>query len=132
MTSKSSGSIPRGQLPVGAGPSGLPLQDLISARTGATSLYVGQQWLQPGEMVPRHDHPVEEALIFLRGSGEATLGDQTLSITAGGSLLVPPLIPHGFRCTGDEPLHLLIIFPVPHFARTTPVIDPDSESDQRS
>lgn len=99
-------------------PSGLPSQHLVTEREGATGCFVGQQWLQPGEAVRRHTHPVEEALTFLAGEGEATVGAETLPISAGISLFVPPGVVHGFRCTAGT-LRVLIVFPVPRFAETT-------------
>ena len=106
--------------PIVPSPSGLPSQHLVTARDGAEHLFVGQQWLQPGERVLLHTHPVEEVLTFLSGSGEATLGDETVSISPGTSLYVPPSEVHGFRCT-EGTLHVFIVFPVPHFAETTMV-----------
>ena len=101
-----------------ASPSGLPTQHLISARDGAERLFVAQQWLQPGDRVLLHTHPVEEAVTFLSGSGEATLGDQTVLIGEGLSLYIPAGEVHGFHCT-EGTLHVLVVFPVPEFAETT-------------
>jgi quercetin dioxygenase-like cupin family protein len=105
-------------LPIVPSPSGLPSQHLISARDGAERIFVAQQWLQPGERVLPHTHPVEEALTFLSGSGEATLGDETVAIGAGTSLYIPAGVVHGFHCT-EERLHVLVVFPGAEFAETT-------------
>ena len=111
--------IDHAEVPVVPSPSGLPSQHLVSARDGATSLFVGQQWLQPGDRVLPHTHAVEEALTFLSGEGEATLGDERVPIGAGVSLYVPPGLVHGFRCTGMDRLHVIVVFPEPQFAETT-------------
>jgi quercetin dioxygenase-like cupin family protein len=111
--------IVHAEVPIEPSPSGLPMQRLITAEVGATSLYVGQQWLEPGQRVLLHHHPIEEALTFLAGTGEATLGDETVPIGAGVSLFIPPDIVHGFRATGTETLHLMVAFPAPAFAETT-------------
>lgn len=100
-------------------PSGLPTQHLVAARDGATAIFVGQQWLRPGDRVLLHIHPVEEALVFLAGEGEATLGDERVPIGAGVSLYVPPGLVHGFQCTGPETLHVIVVFPGARFAETT-------------
>lgn len=105
-------------VPVVPSPSGLPTQHLVSARDGAQHLFVAQQWLQPGERVLLHTHLVEEAVTFLSGSGEATLGEATVPIGAGISLYIPAGVIHGFHCTEDV-LHVLVVFPVPEFAETT-------------
>jgi quercetin dioxygenase-like cupin family protein len=114
--------IEHASLPIVPSPSGLPTQHLISARAGAQGLFVAQQWLQPGEHVLLHTHPVEEALTFLAGRGEATLGAETVPIGAGVSLYIPPGVVHGFRCT-EGTLHVMVAFPTPEFAETNIVED---------
>jgi quercetin dioxygenase-like cupin family protein len=107
------------ELPIIPSPSGLPSQHIVTERSGATSLFLGQQWLRPGDRVLLHTHPVEEALMFLAGSGEATLGEEVVPIGAGVSLYIPPGLVHGFRNTGEDELHVVVVFPVPRFAETT-------------
>src|SRR5215212_8688924 len=110
--------IDHASVPIVASPSGLPTQHLVSARDGAKGLFVAQQWLLPGDRVLLHTHPVEEAITFLSGSGEATLGEETVPIGAGVSLYIPAGVVHGFHCTENR-LHVLVVFPVPEFAETT-------------
>jgi quercetin dioxygenase-like cupin family protein len=117
-------ALPRGRriehatVPVVASPSGLPSQHLVSARVGSENLFVAQQWLQPGDRVLLHMHPVEEAVVFLSGTGEATLGEETVPIGAGVSLFIPAGVVHGFHCT-EGTLHVLVVFPGAEFAETT-------------
>jgi putative monooxygenase len=110
------------QLPIVPSPSGLPSQHIVTNEVGSSSIFLGQQWLQPGDRVRLHTHPCEEAVMFLSGSGEATLGDETVAIAAGTSLFFPTGLVHGFRNTGNETMHVIIVFPVPYFAETT-IID---------
>lgn len=114
----SSRRIDHAAVPIVASPSGLPTQHLVSARDGAEQLFVGQQWLQPGDRVLLHTHPVEEAITFLSGSGEATLGEEAVPIGPGVSLYIPAGEVHGFRCT-EGTLHAIVVFGVPEFAATT-------------
>jgi len=114
--------IDHAAVPIELSPSGLPTQHLISSRNGAERLFVAQQWLQPGQRVLLHTHSVEEAITFLSGSGEATLGDQTVPIAAGVSLYIPAGIVHGFRCL-EGTLHVIVVFPVADFAETLIVED---------
>jgi quercetin dioxygenase-like cupin family protein len=107
-------------VPIVPSPSGLPSQHLVTGRDGAQQLFLGQQWLQPGDRVRLHTHPVEEVLTFLSGVGEATLGQETVPIGAGVSLYISPGEVHGFRCT-EGTLHVILVFPVPEFAETTMV-----------
>jgi quercetin dioxygenase-like cupin family protein/sulfur carrier protein ThiS len=110
--------VAHADLPIVPSPSGLPTQHIVGRETGAEQLFVGQQWLEPGERVFLHTHPCEEVLTFLAGSGEATLGDDVVPIAAGVSLFIPTGVLHGFRNTGSEQLHVMVIFPVPYFAET--------------
>jgi quercetin dioxygenase-like cupin family protein len=102
----------------------LPIQTLVDEAVGSGALYVGQQWLQPGQRVLLHTHPVEEVLTFLTGQGEATLGEQIITFAAETTLHIPAGIVHGFRNTGRDELRLLVIFPTPHFAETT-IVEPE-------
>jgi quercetin dioxygenase-like cupin family protein len=110
--------IVHADLPIVPSPSGLPSQHIVSSEMGAETIFVGQQWLEPGERVLLHTHPVEEALTFLAGSGEATLDEELVAIGPGVSLFIPPGVVHGFRNTGETTLHVLIVFQGPRFAAT--------------
>lgn len=104
--------------PIGRSPSNLPLQHLVDQSDGSTSLYLGQQWLQPGDRVLDHTHPCEEVLHFLAGEATVRLGEETTVHGAGDSVFVPTGVLHGFVNTGATELHVLVIFPVPYFAPT--------------
>jgi len=117
--------------PIFASPSGLPSQALIDASVGAENLYAGQQWLQPGESVRRHTHPVEEALVFLTGRGEASVGDERHAIGAGISLHIPAEVAHGFANTGDDVLTVMMLFPLATFAPTLFVEAVDADGGSR-
>lgn len=113
------GLVRHSELPIVPSPSGLPSQHIITEAIGASSLFLGQQWLQPGDEVFRHSHPCEEALMFLSGSGEATIDGERFVIVPGSSIFFPAGSIHGFRNTGDTQMHVIIVFPVPRFAETT-------------
>jgi quercetin dioxygenase-like cupin family protein len=115
--------IEHSAIPIVASPSGLPTQHLVSARDGAEGLFVAQQWLQPGDRVLLHTHPVEEAVTFLSGAGEATLGEETVPIGAGVSLYIPASVVHGFHCT-EGTLHVIVVFPISQFAETA-IVEPE-------
>ena len=104
--------------PVKASPSGLLTQYLAWRETGGTGLFVAQQWLGTGQRVFLHTHAVEEVLIFLAGSGTATLGEEEVPVGPGITLVVPAGIVHGFRNDAAATLHVLVVFPGDTFART--------------
>jgi len=103
---------------IGRSPSNLPLQHLVDESDGSTSLYLGQQWLQPGDRVLDHTHPCEEILHFLAGEAAVRLGCDHTVVGPGESVLIPTGTVHGFTNSGTEELHVLVIFPMPHFAPT--------------
>ena len=110
--------IVHAELPVVKSPSGLPTQHLVSSRVGSRALFVAQQWLQPGERVLLHTHPVEESLTFLSGEGEATLDSDVVTLGPGITLYVPPGVVHGFSCTSGQ-MHVLFVFSTHEFAETS-------------
>jgi mannose-6-phosphate isomerase-like protein (cupin superfamily) len=91
---------------------------LVDASDGSTQLYLGQQWLQPGERVLDHTHPCEEVLHFTKGNASLRLGEDIFDVTAGDSAHIPTGMLHGFSNTGNTELHLFVIFPRPVFAPT--------------
>lgn len=104
--------------PISRSPSNLPLQHLVDASDGSTQLYLGQQWLQPGERVLDHTHTCEEILHFLSGAATVRLGDERIDVSAGDSVHIPSELLHGFTNTGNTALHLFVVFPSPEFAPT--------------
>lgn len=104
-------------LPIVKSPSGLPTQHLVSSGIGSRGLFVAQQWLQPGERVLLHTHPVEESLTFLTGEGVASLGDDVVDIGPGVTLFVPPGVVHGFACTSGQ-MQVLFVFSTHELAET--------------
>ena len=115
--------IVHSERPIVPSPSGLPTQHLVCQETGSNDIFVGQQWLQPGDRVYRHDHPVEEALMFLSGTGEATLDDETVAIESGVSLHIPAGVLHGFTNTGTTTMHVIVVFSGNVFAPTD-IVEP--------
>lgn len=110
--------IRNADVPVDRSPSGLAIRHLVTGDRGSTELYAGEQWLEVGERVLPHTHPVEEVLIFTAGAGEVTLGGATSPVTAGVTVHIPVGEIHGFRNTGSGRLHVFVIFPGATFAQT--------------
>ena len=110
--------IEHDSVPVDRSPSGLAIRHLVAGDIGSSELYVGEQWLEPGERVLLHTHPVEEVLVFTGGSGEVSLGEETLPVGPGITIHIPAGEIHGFRNTGEGRLDVFVIFPSNTFART--------------
>jgi quercetin dioxygenase-like cupin family protein len=63
-----------------------------------------------GEGPPPHMHKAEEeAFYVLEGAVTVTIGDQTISGTAGSFVLIPRGTVHTFSKVGTEPAKLLVI-----------------------
>lgn len=103
----------------GRSPSGLALRHLVTRDVGSSDLYVGEQWLEQGETVLLHTHPVEEVLIFTDGRGEVQLEDERFPVEGGVTVHIPAGELHGFRNTTESALRVFVIFPASSFAETT-------------
>jgi quercetin dioxygenase-like cupin family protein len=85
-----------------------------AASTGATGLCIGEQWFQPGTGAPLHTHPgVEETITVLEGIGDFTVGEETIRLRVGQTILLPVDSVHGFENAGSGILHVLGIYNSP-------------------
>jgi quercetin dioxygenase-like cupin family protein len=82
----------------------------ISSLDGAASTSVVYFELEPGEHTGMHTDSAEEIVLILSGRAEATVGDETGELAAGGLGLVPALVPHDVRNVGDETLKVVGFF----------------------
>ena len=91
---------------------------LVDASRGSESLHVGHLTLSPGSSVTTHIHPdTEEAMVIVEGSLEAILGDETVTVGPGDTVLAPAGIKHGFVNRTQEAAKLLAVFPQTSFER---------------
>jgi quercetin dioxygenase-like cupin family protein len=67
----------------------------------------------PGDGIPLHTHPHDEAIVIEEGLAEVTLGDERRTVGAGAVVFIPAGKPHGTHNLGDEVLRLHAIFPSP-------------------
>lgn len=75
---------------------------------GVQGLLSGTATIDPGrEIHPPHRHIEEEFLMVLEGSGEWTVGDRSLTATAGDMLYAAAWDLHGIRNSGDQPLRFV-------------------------
>jgi mannose-6-phosphate isomerase-like protein (cupin superfamily) len=84
---------------------------IVHRGSGAGALTTRLVTIDPGVRTTPHWHKIEEAMMVLEGEGQAVLGDETLPIKAGETLLGPAGIRHGFINTGSAPLRLAVAFP---------------------
>lgn len=91
---------------------------IVDGDQGADSLSVGEVLLTPGGTAPTHFHPTEEAMVILEGELEAVLGEDTIKVSAGQTVLAPAGVKHGFTNRSDSPARVMAIFPTARIERT--------------
>jgi len=74
----------------------------FSAATGNESSAVVYFEIEPGRYLGTHTDSAEEILLILAGTVVASLGEETGRLAAGQAALIPAMVPHGLRNTGQE------------------------------
>jgi quercetin dioxygenase-like cupin family protein len=82
----------------------------ISSGTGTKSTTVVYFELEPGEHLGSHTDSAEEVLLIVSGSGEATIGEEEVAVRMGTLAVVPALVPHSVKNTGEETLRVVGFF----------------------
>jgi mannose-6-phosphate isomerase-like protein (cupin superfamily) len=88
---------------------------LVSAVTEASQLCIFEQYCEPGLGAPTHQHSVEEVLTVVAGEAEIWVGDETLRVRGGQSVVVPAGHWHGFKNVLDTTLHVRATIAAPVF-----------------
>jgi mannose-6-phosphate isomerase-like protein (cupin superfamily) len=73
---------------------------------------------EPGKGAALHTHPYEEIFIVQEGVVTFVVGTETLTVTGGHVVIVPPETPHKFTNTGTTPLRQLSIHPSKEIIQT--------------
>jgi quercetin dioxygenase-like cupin family protein len=66
--------------------------------------------IEPDHRLGTHTDSAEEILLFLEGTAEVTVGDESGRVSAGDMAVVPAMVPHGMRNVGDETLRVVGFF----------------------
>ncbi|MGH3144210.1 MAG: cupin domain-containing protein [Rubrobacter sp.] len=66
--------------------------------------------IEPGNRLGTHTDSAEEILLILAGTAEVSLGDERERLSVGEMALVPAMVPHALRNTGDETLRVVGFF----------------------
>jgi quercetin dioxygenase-like cupin family protein len=82
----------------------------FSSATGMAASAAVYIVLEPGGVLPEHTDSAEEWLLVLEGTVEATVGDQTVTLTEGQLAWVPAIAPHSAVNTSDSPVRILGFF----------------------
>jgi quercetin dioxygenase-like cupin family protein len=58
-----------------------------------------------------HVHPYPEVFVVDRGVARFTVGEEEHVVEAGHVVVVPAETPHGFKCHGEDELHVISVHP---------------------
>ena len=78
--------------------------------TGANASGSSLLEVPEGCHLARHTDSAEELIVVLAGDAEATIGEETARMSAGGMTLVPKDVPHEVRNAGEGPLRFLALY----------------------
>jgi transcriptional regulator with XRE-family HTH domain len=67
--------------------------------------------MPPGERTGMHAHPGDEHHIIVGGRVRFSQGDAVVEAGAGDYVLLDGTLPHDAESIGDQPAHLLIVYP---------------------
>ncbi|MGZ4201118.1 MAG: cupin domain-containing protein [Thermoleophilaceae bacterium] len=82
----------------------------MNAASGAEGSAIVYFELEPGKRLATHTDSAEEILYIVSGTAEAEVGDERGQVSAGDLALIPALVPHGLRNTGDETVRVVGFF----------------------
>jgi quercetin dioxygenase-like cupin family protein len=63
-----------------------------------------------GCRLPRHTDSAEETVVILAGAAELLVGDECVSLPAGGLAVIPESAPHEVRNEGEELLRFVALY----------------------
>ncbi len=72
------------------------------AATGNESSAVVYFEIEPGRYLGTHTDSAEEILFIMSGTVEATVGEETGTLTSGQAALIPAMEPHAVRNLGQQ------------------------------
>jgi quercetin dioxygenase-like cupin family protein len=72
-----------------------------------------RETIAPGDGIPLHQHPEEEAILIEEGTSHFRLGDETRDVEAGAVVSIPSLVPHGSHNNTDKDLRVTSFIPSP-------------------
>ncbi len=88
------------------------IQWLISKEQGAENYAMRLFTLEPGGIIPRHQHPWEHEIFVIKGRGVIGAGDEEREVIEGSFAYIPPDVPHWYRNTGDEEWKFICVIPI--------------------
>lgn len=66
---------------------------------------------RPGGGPPLHSHDTEEAQVLAEGHYRLLIGNRRFDVTGPATVRIPAGVPHTFVNPGDQPVHIVGVFP---------------------
>ena len=83
---------------------------------GASDFVMLYEDIPPGQGISPHHHPHSEEILFVhKGTGVASLGTRTTTVSEGATIFIPPNVRVSLRNIGTQPLGIVAIFSRPGF-----------------
>jgi transcriptional regulator with XRE-family HTH domain len=77
----------------------------------ARDIAIFEATIPAGQRTGFHEHPGDEHHIVLSGNVRVTQGEAVVEASAGDYVLLDGTLPHDVEILGDEPAHMLIVYP---------------------
>ena len=90
---------------------GLQKGVLLGDEDGTPNFDMRRFILQPGARVPRHTNEVEHEQFVIEGTYQVGIGEETHTVAAGDSLLIPAGVEHWYRNDSDDRGSFLCVVP---------------------
>lgn len=75
---------------------------VLMKKLGSGSKMSVLHWdMEPGSVVPMHQHPHEQFGYVIKGGFEMLIGDEKATLTAGDCYFIPGNTPHTFTAVGQ-------------------------------
>jgi quercetin dioxygenase-like cupin family protein len=92
--------------------SGASIQELLGRAEGAKTFHTRLVSIEPGGWIAKHLHDeIEHHQVVIEGELKVTLDGETYLVRAGGVLLIPAGVLHGYRNEGATPARFLSTIP---------------------
>jgi quercetin dioxygenase-like cupin family protein len=103
----------RREIPSLTGTKECTVQWLIAKEQGAQHYAMRLFTLEPGGIIPLHEHEITEHEIFIvQGTGILDDGKKQLPVRPGDSIFIQPGEKHSFENTANKPMQFICVVPL--------------------
>lgn len=95
------------------GSRGAAIQWLLAGKEGVPHFYMRLVTVEPGGVIPLHNHEVIHEMYILKGKGAVLHPDGETPVEEGNFVYMPSNEVHGTRNTGSEPLQFICCIDTP-------------------